>query len=69
MDISLNIRKRSFSGQYDVNKCVICQENKTDALEHKKQKGNSDPERTFKGVDLFLMSELRITFSMAKDFV
>jgi hypothetical protein len=28
MDISLNIRKRSFSGQYDVNKCVICQENK-----------------------------------------
>jgi hypothetical protein len=31
MDISLNIRKRSFSGQYDVNKCVICQENKTDA--------------------------------------
>jgi hypothetical protein len=33
------IRKRSFSGQYDVNKCVICQENKTDALEHKKQKG------------------------------
>jgi hypothetical protein len=39
MDISLNIRKRSFSGQYDVNKCVICQENKTDALEHKKQWG------------------------------
>jgi hypothetical protein len=39
MDISLNIRKRSFSGQYDVNKCVICQENKTDALEHKKQRG------------------------------
>ena len=39
MDISLNIRKRSFSGQYDINKCVICQENKTDALEHKKQKG------------------------------
>ena len=25
MDISLNIRKRSFSGQYDVNKWVICQ--------------------------------------------
>jgi hypothetical protein len=39
MDISLNIRKRSFSDQYDVNKCVICQENKTDALEHKKQWG------------------------------
>jgi hypothetical protein len=39
MDISLNIRKRSFSGQYHVNKCVICQENKTDALEHKKQRG------------------------------
>jgi hypothetical protein len=37
--VSLNIRKRSFSGQYDVNKCVICQENKTDALEHKKQRG------------------------------
>jgi hypothetical protein len=46
MDISLNIRKRSFSGQYDVNKCVNCMENKTDALEHKKQRGNSDPERT-----------------------
>ena len=39
MDISLNIRKRSFSGQYDVNKCFICQENKTDALKHKKQRG------------------------------
>ena len=39
MDISLNIRKRSFPGQYDVNKCVICQENKTDAIEHKKQSG------------------------------
>ena len=38
MDISLNIRKRSFSGQYDVHKCVICQENKTDALKHKKQR-------------------------------
>ena len=35
MDISLNIRKLSFSGQYDVNKCAICQENETDALEHK----------------------------------
>ena len=46
MDVSLNIRKRSFSGQYDVNKCVIRQENKTDALEHKNQRGNSDPERT-----------------------
>jgi hypothetical protein len=39
MDISLNIRKRSFSGQYDVNKCVICQENKTNVIEHKKQRG------------------------------
>ena len=39
MEIRLNIRKRSFTGQYDVIKCVICQENKTDALEHKKQKG------------------------------
>ena len=39
MDISLNIRKRSFSGQYHVNKCVICQENKTDVLKHKKQRG------------------------------
>ena len=39
MDISLNIRKRSFSGQYGVHKCVICQENKTDTLEHKKQRG------------------------------
>jgi hypothetical protein len=38
MDIILNIRKRSFSGQYDVNKCVICQENEIDALEHKKQR-------------------------------
>jgi hypothetical protein len=46
MDISLNIRKRSFSGQYDINKCAICQENETDALEHKKQRGNSDPETT-----------------------
>jgi hypothetical protein len=46
MDISLNIRKRSFSGQCDVNKCAICQENETDALEHKKQRENSDPERT-----------------------
>ena len=35
-----------FSGQYDVNKCAICQENERDALEHKKQRGNSDPERT-----------------------
>ena len=43
MDISLNIRKRSFSGQYDVNKCVMCQENKTDALEHKMQRGIQTP--------------------------
>jgi hypothetical protein len=107
--VSLNIRKRSFSGQYDVNKCVICQENKTDALEHKKQRGiqtlkerasqrqkiclvlgnkppSSDHNFAFRslpdefccqkeGQFFFIFRQrkktwqIRITFSMAKDFV